>query len=351
MNNQNFLLILLCGSLLISCGRISRNNIIKGDYYYENGFPANAIKYYKRAVFFNKSSKETYHSIGRVYEDLNLFTVAIENYSKAIEIDSLYALAYRSRGYSNFKIEKYNDALRDYLKSLKIEPNNASAYRNAASNFKELCEYSKAREYYYKSLELEPDYYGAIDDLAGIEFDLGNYDSCITLCYRVLGHLTEGKDSPYGTLGLAYTATQQYDSAVNVLTKAIFYNPDWSHYYNNRGYALAHLHQREKAILDYNLAIELDTLDPTYFLNRADSEYSLSNYANAIKDYNKAIELSKLYETYNCGVCYNNRAHAKRAVGDTEGYRQDLEMAKSLGYPENYKPFSNLESCYYNDNK
>ena len=150
---------------------------------------------------------------------------------------------------------------------------------------------------------------------------------------------------------MTYIATKQYDSAISVLNKAIFYKPDWSHYYNNRGYAYAYLDQREQAILDYNIAIKLDSTDPSFYANRADSKYFLSQFESAIKDYTKAIELSELIDGYNNGIYFNNRAYARRKIGDFDGYKKDKERAKSLGYPNNYKQFNNTESCFYKINK
>ncbi|HEX3007384.1 MAG TPA: hypothetical protein VHO90_07190, partial [Bacteroidales bacterium] len=68
-------------------------------------------------------------------------------------------------------------------------------------------------------------------------------------------------------------------------------------------------------------------------------------------NYNKAIELSLKYQGYSCGICYNNRGWTKKALGDIKGWQDDLKLAKENGYPDNYKSFSNLESCFYNDNK
>jgi tetratricopeptide (TPR) repeat protein len=144
-------------------------------------------------------------------------------------------------------------------------------------------------------------------------------------------------------LGLAYTALGRWDSSVVNLNRAIELKPDFATYYNNRGYSLVPLKRYSEALMDYNKSISLDSLNPSVFLNKADLFYDTSEYIKAIENYNKAIYLSKCFDGYDCGICYNNRAWAKRKSGDINGYEEDKKMAKALGYPENYNGFSNLE--------
>lgn len=336
--------------LMLSCGKNSKKYEKQGDEFYSKEQFSKSIEFYKKALEYDNKNKDAFHSLGRSYDNLDDFKSAIIYYSKALEIDTMFALAYRSRGYARYKLQDYNNALDDYLKSIKIDPNNATAYRNTGAIYKKLCNYEKAREYYYISLKYKPDHYGAIDDLATIEFDLGNYETSISLCYKVIGHLDTGQDSPFGTLGLAYLALEKWDSVIVNLTKALEYGP-WSHHYNNRGKAFVGKKEYVEALMDYNHAIKLDSLNPTFFLNRADLYYSTRKYIKALQDYDRSIELSAKYLGYNCGICYNNRAWTKKAIGDIKGYELDEQKAKKLGYPEKYKPFCNLESCFYYKDK
>jgi tetratricopeptide (TPR) repeat protein len=347
MAKSYFIIIPFLSLILVSCSKISKYYDRKGDNLFNEERYSESIKAFNKALNFNPKNIDAFHSLGRVYENMGDYKTAIKYYSEALSIDTVFALAYRSRGFARYKIQDLNHALEDYLISLNIDSNNATAYQNAGAIYKELCEFEKAREFFYISLKYEPNHWGVIDNLAGIEFDLGNYDSCVSLCYKVIGHLTENRDSPYGTLGLAYTALGRWDSSVVNLNRAIELKPDFATYYNNRGYSLVPLKRYSEALMDYNKAISLDSLNPNVFLNKADLFYATSDYIKAIENYDKGISLSKLYDGYDCGVCYNNRAWAKRKSGDINGYEEDKRMAKALGYPENYNRFSNLESCFY----
>lgn len=318
---------------------------IAGEYFFKEQYQL-ALENYLKAIDLNNQNKSAIHDAGRCYEELGNFEQAIVYYTLAINVDSLYAKAYRSRGFAQYKTNDFENALRDYQKSLKIEPNNATAYSNSGAICEELCDIKMARDYYYKTLELNPDHYGVMTSLADIEFDLANYKSCIDLCYKAIGNLDENKDSPHATLGLAYTAIEKYDSAIVQLTIALDLKKD-CHTFNNRGYALSCLDKYQEAILDFNLAIKLDSLVPAFYLNRADAFYGLKKYKKAILDYDRSIEISSLYENARTGIIFNNRAYAKKALGDINGYNMDIKKAKDQGYPNSYRQFSNLVKCNY----
>ncbi len=319
----------------------------KGDYYFDKGRLDKAIVCYNKALTLDKNNKTVIHSIGRIYEELGNYEKAIDFYSRSIEIDSNYIMAFRSRGYSLLKLERYQEALKDYLKSLSSEPKNASANRNVGFIYEQFCDYYNAKKYYYESLKYDSEYWRIIDDLANIEFDLGNYDSCINLCYKSIKHYKNFNARPYGTLGLAYIALNKWDSSVSCLTKAIEIRRDFASYFDNRGYALTSLKKYDEALEDFNSAIFLDSLNPTFYLNKADLYAAINKYPEALSNYDKSITLSKLYPDNDWGICYYNRAWTKKQMGDQQGYEIDTKIAKELGYPENYKRFSNLESCFY----
>lgn len=338
MKSVNLIFLLLTLPLLFSCNKLSDRYEKKGDSCLKNNQLKESIDYFSKAIRLNKRNITALHSLGRIYDDLGENENAIKYYTLALEVDPSYALAYRSRGYIKYKLIDYSGAIDDYAKSLELDSLNSTAYSNSAAIYEKLNILDKARLYYYKAIKLDPNHFGDMASLADIEFDLKNYDSCFKFCRRVIGNLTENTDSPYGTLGLYYIANEKWDSAVVNLTIAIKLKPNWSHYYINRGYALAGLKKYSLSIIDFNKAIELDSLNSSSFVNRADSYYWLKEYQNAIKDYSKAIALSLKYNE-NPGICYHNRAFAKRAIGDIKGWETDKELAKESGYPDNYKQF------------
>ncbi len=92
-------------------------------------------------------------------------------------------------------------------------------------------------------------------------------------------------------LGLAYIFTQQPDSAVYFLTKAIEIDTSLSDTYNNRGFAYSYLGELDSSLNDLNKAIQLDSNSSRAYLNRGSLYGAWKTYTKAIDDYSKAIEL------------------------------------------------------------
>lgn len=139
----------------------------------------------------------------------------------------------------------------------------------------------------------------------------------------------------YNYRGLIYYYLKQKTKAIEYFSKAIRINPNEASYYYNRGNAYLISWYNKQAIDDFYKAIELDQ---SFAANahkkcgdihlRQGSEYGTQKrYEKAIQEYDKAIELNpndyKSY--YNRGKCY-------QALDDTEKAQADFEKAKELGY-------------------
>ena len=98
----------------------------------------------------------------------------------------------------------------------------------------------------------------------------------------------------------------------------------------------------EKALQDFNRAIEID---PTHFdgyRGRADALNTLGRYAEAIQDYNKALEIKpELATAYvNRAIAYSHLKEYEKAIADYEkGLALDPEIDDSPGIFE--RIFSN----------
>ena len=123
--------------------------------------------------------------------------------------------------------------------------------------------------------------------------------------------------------------------AIRDFDKAIKLNPNDASYYYNRGLVYKRSWYDKKAIDDFYKAIELDQ---NFAANahkkcgdihlRQGSEYETQiRYEKAIQEYNEAIEFNPNdYESYyNRGKCY-------QALGDAEKAQADFEKAKELHY-------------------
>ena len=79
--------------------------------------------------------------------------------------------------------------------------------------------------------------------------------------------------------------------------------------YFNLGVANAESGDHDKAVADYDKAIELDSNYDQAYYNRAFSKYLLKDYKGAIADYNSVIALNPLSSN-----AFNNRGNIKRRI-------------------------------------
>jgi tetratricopeptide (TPR) repeat protein len=96
----------------------------------------------------------------------------------------------------------------------------------------------------------------------------------------------------YFDRGSAYGQKGQYDRAISDFNKALEINPGYAEAYNNRGVAYGFKGQHDKAISDYSKAIEIDPEGVKAYHNRA-WQYTLKGqFDQAISDLKKALEIN-----------------------------------------------------------
>ena len=133
-------------------------------------------------------------------------------------------------------------------------------------------------------------------------------------------------------LGLNSQYLEKHLNAVEFYTKTIsfterlrFKSDFIAGIYNNRGAAYYELNKHEKAIEDYNKAIELSPEYATAYNNRGAAYYELNKHEEAIEDYNKAIELNP-----DGAGAYTNRGIACLNIGIYKDSTRDLKKAGIL---------------------
>ncbi len=208
-------------------------------------------KHYYRKNDFNYEaiSEDAYHK-------------AIEIFSEAIRINPSFEYSYIFRGIARSNLGDIDGSVEDYSVAIDFNQNNAFAYFIRG----ETC---------CMAFPIE-----AIEDFSkAIEID-----SLYEEAYQARGYTKKFKN--------CYNDIDQYQDAINDLTKAIELNP------NNVGalYGRADINSR-------------------WF----------KNYKSAIKDFSKIIEL----EPTNAEA-YFNRAHARNSINDQEGARKDFERHNDL---------------------
>jgi len=149
----------------------------------------------------------------------------------------------------------------------------------------------------------------------------------------------------YNNRGNAYAELNEHERAIKDFDKAIELNPDDAETYYNRGVAYAKLNKYEQAIKDYEKAIELNPDDAKAYYNRGLAYAELNKYEQAIEDYDKAIELNPNY-----AEAYNNRGFAYAKLNEYERAIKDYGKAIELN-PALAAAYNNRGLAYAKLNK
>lgn len=107
--------------------------------------------------------------------------------------------------------------------------------------------------------------------------------------------------------GLSHLKREQYTEAIEAFSKAI------AEAYNNRGVAWHHKGDYEKAIADYNRALELHPRYAEALNNRGVARAYKGDYDKAIRDCTEATKINPSYAD-----AYNNRGYAWQQKGDLD---------------------------------
>ncbi len=143
-------------------------------------------------------------------------------------------------------------------------------------------------------------------------------------------HLGEAGD--HLERGRALIAQGQLERAIAEFDRAIELDPGDVEVYATRGFAYIALGQIEQGIADYDTAIELESENPILYNDRGFAYAELGKYERAVADYDKAIELDPDYD--NVDYAYNNRGFAYGSLGKYEQAFSDFERAIALN-PDN----------------
>ena len=146
-------------------------------------------------------------------------------------------------------------------------------------------------------------------------------------------------------MDLTYYELKQYEKAIEDYNKAIELNPNDAEVYTNRGNPYYKLKRYEKAIEDYSKAIKLNPNDAVAYYNRGNAYDELKRYEKAIEDYSKAIELNPNYVD-----AYNNRGNAYRELNQHEEAIEDYNKSIELN-PKYAEAYSNRGIAYLLTNK
>jgi Flp pilus assembly protein TadD len=132
------------------------------------------------------------------------------------------------------------------------------------------------------------------------------------------GEAVEAREEVFFYRGNGYFYKEEVDRAIADYDRAIELEPDYALAYNNRGVAYDDKGEVDRAIADYDRAIELKPDYAAAYNNRGVAYIHKGEVDRAIADFDRAIELEPDYALayYNRGVAYLLKGEVDRAIAD-----------------------------------
>lgn len=158
----------------------------------------------------------------------------------------------------------------------------------------------------------------------GIICECGSENISKDVCYNTF-HLNLDNADTYNNWGVYCSIYGSYEKAISNFDTAINLKPDYALAYYNRGNAKAKLGQYEDAIIDYDTTISLKSDYVLGYHNRGVIKTKLDRYNDAIQDYDTAIHYDP-----NCAELYHSRGLAKSEFGKYDEAIQDYDTAINL---------------------
>lgn len=143
---------------------------------------------------------------------------------------------------------------------------------------------------------------------------------------RVLGKGRQTSDQSLRSRAHRKAKQGDYTGAIALLTQLIARHPNRAIDYNNRGLIYFQCGQREKALADYNKALQLNPELDNAYNNRANYYASAGQLAEALTDYEIAIDLNPGNTR-----TWINQAITFRDLGLYDLALENLDMALMLG--------------------
>lgn len=138
----------------------------------------------------------------------------------------------------------------------------------------------------------------------------------------------QGLAEAYSRLGWIYQLPpfKDYNKAIINYNQALELNPNEPSTYNNRGVNFYKIGEFDRALEDYERVIELSPNNPIVYNNRGIAFFDSGNPEQAIIDFDRAIQINPNYVTahYNRGNYYHIKGDLKAAIEEfTEAIQSD----------------------------
>lgn len=227
------------------------------------------IKTIKKDMRTKLEDARLYFMLGTVYADQENYDEAINNFKRCLHLNpgfykasSALALAYQNSG-------QEEAALTEFIALSKSKPS-AMVYNVIGALYFGQGDALRAIQHLKKSLELERTYRPAKENLRKVYLSKGKecinagmHQEAVSLLLEAISIFPDEPEL-HNSLGTAYTEAKQFQKAINEYNKALQINPAFAiaksnlaSCYNNLGVQYAKMEMWDRAIVEYNYALRI----------------------------------------------------------------------------------------------
>lgn len=202
-------------------------------------------------------------------------------------------------------------------KAIELQPKFVNPYISLGELMRSSNQFDKAKIYYYKGLSLDTSDMGANAYLG------------LAVIYSIAYSMVPADPAYVGNADMQRMKQQFYrDSALYCYQKTLQLKPYNPEAHSNFANFLDMTGEKDKAIVEYGVAIgqNPDIFQP--YLNRAKAYQRMNKCDEAFKDFNKALQIEP-----KMGEIYYARSACFDMKGDKAAAQKDRQMAASFGYP------------------
>jgi eukaryotic-like serine/threonine-protein kinase len=182
------------------------------------------------------------------------------------------------------------EAIAELKRALEVSPSSDEAYGRLGSAYIGSGHSSEGLQALKKAVEINPYYWINYNNLGNAYYQLGDFNGAVA-CYRKVIELDPNNPYAYNNLGAVLLQSGRFQEAVEPLQKSLQTDPE-AQAYSNVGIAYFYLKQYDKAILNYEKAVQLVPNSDMFVGNLAEA-YSLAGQKDrAQTTFEQAISLA-----------------------------------------------------------